>query len=359
MKKKLFGFILAFAFILTGAVCLTACSDRDVKYYYTQNVPEHCEIVFQGQAWDDKGYYVLDGEKCDFWVNIEEGYECTDFKLTVGTTELTPTETQSVSDTNYVIQYTYSYTPTADFTIKVTGNFAKISKQLTLSKTEWYDENDANNSLLFIRFDQNAFGLPTNETVYSTFVNTRLNNFTRTMAYGDSLSFDVYYKGETFLGNPSVADGLYGNCTSTFYHENGEIGYHFTYTQGYKNSTVTFSNYTANSIFSVIVNSAGHQYQDDIESDKLNIIRSQADRQTVIITLKDHANIDAEILSGLRLKINGEDQNVNFAQLTNGVYTFELKNPWEYSDSWSGLSYEIDLNFYEFDYFDGVVEIIQ
>lgn len=357
MKKKLFSSIIAFAFILTGAVCLTACGGGDAKYYYTQDVPEHCEIVFQGQAWDDAGYYVLDGEKLDFWVNVEEGYECTDFKLTIGSTELTPTATQNYGETDYVIQYTYSYTPTADFAIKVTGNFAKINKQLTMSKAEWYDETDANNSQLFIRFKQNSFGLPTTETVYSTFVNTRLNNFTRTMAYGDSLSFDVYYKGTTFLGDPSVADGPSGSCDSTFYHENGEIGQHFTYTQGYENSTVTFSNYIKDRNLNVVANSAGHLYKGDISSDKLNITLPFPDSKTVTITLKNYSSIDAQILSGLTLKINGENQNVDFTQLVDGVYTFELKNPWEYSESYSSLSYEIDLNFYEFNYFDGIVEI--
>lgn len=357
MKKKFISLGLAFALSLTCAVCLTACGGGGTKHYYTQDLPEHCEIAFQGQTWDDKGFYVLDGENCDFWIDIEEGYECSDFKLTAGATELTPTETQKYAETDYVVQYKYSFTPTADFEIKATGNFTKIVKQITMSKTDWYDETDTNNNELFIRFKQNSFGLPTSETIYSTFVKTRLSvPFTRTMSFGDCLEFDVYYKGTTFFGDPSVADGPSISCNSIFYHDNGEIGYHFTYTQSYEDSNVTFGNYTAQRIMFIII-SENSGMQNSLKSDKLDIIFPEANSQTVTITLKDYENVSADVLSGLKLKINGENQNINFSDdSTNGVFTINLKDPWEYGETYS-TSYEINLNFYEFDYFNGVVEL--
>lgn len=357
MKKKFLSFVLTFAFILTGALFLTACGG-ETKHYYTTEDSEHCEIVFQGQTWDDAGFYVLDGEKIDFWVNIEEGYECADFKLTVGSTELTPTETHYYGDTNYVVQYTYSFTPNSDFAIKTTGNFTKISKQLTMSKDEWYDETNTNNSQLFIRFKQNTFGLPTVETVYSNFVKNRLSvNFVRNIPYGEGFSFDIYYKDADFVGDPSVADGPAENCVSTFYNENGEIGYHFTYTQRYSNSNVTFGNYTASRNIYILTSELSGM-QDSLESDKLDITLPEEGSKIVTITIKDYANIDSEILSGLKLNINGKNQNIDFSESsTNGVFEITLKNPWQYSDSWSNLSYEINLNFYEFDYFNGIVEL--
>ena len=348
--------MLAFALMLTGSICLAGCK-KDVKYYYTVELPEHCEIVFTGQAWDDDGYYVLKDESIEFHINVEEGYQASDFKLFIGSTEVTPTLSSSdYEGTTITHSYRYSFTPTADFKIKATGNFNKVVKSLTISKAEWYDETDANNSQIFIRFKQNSFGLPTTETNYLTFVKSRLNeSIVKDLEYGDSLSFDVYYKGTDFIADPSVADGPSTSCNSKFYHESGEIGYHFTYTQWYEDSTITFSNYTAQRIMQ-ITTSGNSATQDNISSDKLDITLPETGSQTITITLKDYANIPANVLNELKLKVNGENQNVDFTQLNGGVYTFELKNPWEYGAMYKA-TYEINLNFYEFEYFNGVVTI--
>ena len=358
MKKKIFSLVLAFAFILTGSIYLAGC-DKDVKYYYTVELPEHCQIIFAGQTWDDKGFYVLKDESIEFHINVEDGYFSNDFKLFIDSTELTPTQiTANSYDDGFITHsYSYSFTPTAEFKIKATGNFARVIKQLTMSKAEYFDETDANNSKLYIRFNQNSYGLPTVETGYADFVKTYLNNYHRNMVFGESFSFDVYYKATNFAGNPSVADGPSISCTSEFYHENGEIGYHFTYTQWYTNANVTFNNFTAQRIMQ-ITTSGNSATQDNISSNKLDITLPEEGNQTLTITFEDHGSVPLETLERLTLKINGEIQDFDFTSpSTNGVFTLTLKNPWEYSQSWNSTSYEIDLNFYDFDYFNGIVEL--
>ena len=360
MKKKIFSFVLAFAFILTGSIYLAGCG-KDTKYYYTVEMPKHCQIVFQGQTWDDNGYYVLKDESIEFHINVEEGYQATDFKLFIDSTEVTPTlSQQTYGDKTITLSYSYSFTPTADFKIKATGNLTKVETQFSMDKSEWYEETNANNSKLFIRFNENSFGLPTEETSYADFVKNKLDTtFTQTMTYGDSLSFDVYYKGTTFSGNPAVADGPAVNCTSRFYHENGEIGYHFTYTQGYADSYVEFNNYSNSRVMYIIYDAENHGTQNELSSEKLDITLPGQGSQIVTITLKNYENLQtnmSDMLAQLKLKINGENQNVDFTDAsTSGVFEITLKSPWEYPENHDN-QYNIDLNFYEFAYFDGIVE---
>ncbi len=358
MKKKIFGFMFAFAFIMTGALCLTACGQT--KHYYSIDLPEHCEFMDSGYAWDDNGTYVLGGETLEFHINIDEGYYSNDFKLLINSTEVAPTyvDQNTYDDLTIAYSYHYSITPTADFTITASGTFTQVVKQVTLSKAEGhFTEVNADENNLFIRFKPNSYGFPVEETTYANFVKNNLNvNQTRNLPYGSGFSFDVYYKGTDFINAPFVIINSPANCTNEFYHENNEIGYHFVYTQGYQSSTLDFGSWTANRSFSIKTNDFGGGAQYSIIHDKLEILLPEGDSKTLTITLKDYTNIAEDIKTGLRLVINGEDQNINFADSTTGTFEITIKNPWEYSeryDTW----YEIDLNFYEFEYFDGVVTL--
>lgn len=68
MKRKLFGFIFAFAFILTGAVCLTACgpdhidfdmfdkeysigSNKTAYFYYNDEGPDNKQTIDDVTSW--------------------------------------------------------------------------------------------------------------------------------------------------------------------------------------------------------------------------------------------------------------------------------------------------------------------
>ena len=350
MKKKFFSLVFAFAFILTGTLCLTACND-EVKYYYTVDMPEHCEIVFMGQKYNDKGTYVLEDESIEFHINVEDGYQSSNFKLYIDSSEVAPTlNSVDYDGTTITYSYIYSFTPTADFTIKATGNFTKVVKQLTMTKKEGFN-NDNN---LFIRFEENNYGLPTEETAYSAFVNEHLNNFAENITFGEGFSFDIYYKGTEFVGDPCVADGPSTSCESTLYYENNEIGQHFTFVQWYESANITFGNYISGRHISLKTSEMGTS-GDELISDKLDIKFLESDGKTVTITFK--TNIDEDVRAGLRLLINGQDQNIDFTDnSTSGVFTVNLKNPWEsYGANNDDTNYYLDLNFYEFEYFDGVV----
>ena len=355
MKKKILSFAVAMALTLTAAICLAACERKDTKYYYTISLPEHCEINFSGQGGDDQGFYVLDGESLEFYILVEEGYQSTDFKVTDGSAEIAPIKIDKYEGTDYIVQYTYYYTPKAVFEIKATGTFTKIVKEFTMSKTEEYIDDDENNTNreLFIRFKQNSYGLPTTETVYADFVNGYLNNFHKDLAFGDTIGFDVYYKGTEFMGNPNIEFSYI--CKRELYYEENEIGYHYTYTQRLEEVTLFFGNFIKSKDINIKTSEA-HYLIGDIESDKLDITRQENGKE-VTITLKNHTEIDKTILDNLKLVINGENQNIDFSDSSsNGVFTITLKNPWEYSSEYRDRTdYDFDLNFYEFDYFGGVI----
>lgn len=366
MKKKVLSIILVLATVVLGAVSLTACAGGKKYYFTVQDAPEHCSVQMNSRyTTKDNKEYAKAGEENGVSVYVDEGYYSDDFKILFNSQEVEAV-TYTNDQSGLVYMYEYRFTPTEDFDITFSGKFEKIKKTFTVKKEDgssglWepFDKNLPKNSEVYVRFaENNVLGFPSTETLYADFVtfNTRQVQ----LSYGDTLDFYVYSKG--FKGEPVAFSLFSDNGTAfldeAFYNEGGNVGIHYTFTQSYHNSTMTFMNafFRFNNSISIAENS-GHGNR-KIGSEKL-IIGFEEDYSALTITIKGYNSLPSETVASfadLKLRINGETQAVDFTDDDNGVFVIYLKKPYEYVPE-DGNGYEfayiVDFNFYTLPYFEG------
>ena len=352
MKKKLFSSVLAFVLILTGAICLTACGDKEVKHFYTINAPEH--IIVQtstgGEAADAKGNkYVWEGELFGYSFYAEEGYEIVGsltLKVNGQSTEWTSTENDI---------YNYTFTPTANFNIKVEGTIIEKTCDVTFSKN--YTSEEIGVAGLYIRFAGEA------EQVLETFLNNHYAS-TKTLNYNDSLEFWVYTKGY------DKAPSLYtnnGSLNKSFYIDEtkNEFGYHYQ-TTVVDDLDINVSSCYDPSIQTKFRKNAEGQDNYNYDLDRNNIsaivnldeyVEDSNNFAELKLTLNE--DIPANILNALTIKVNGTLVPHTF---TKGVNIIALDKPYtyyggDYSKEHSYYyEYRIDINVYEFaQYFTEII----
>lgn len=347
--KKLLKSTLGVLMLLSLAPNLASCGDNNYCYF-TDDICDHCEIVYVSYGQDDKGKYTLENNTISFEIKIQEGYAANNFKLTINSQEITPSETVYATENEqtlqYVTSYSYSYEATADFTIKAEGTFTQITNSLTLKRDSFFDELVDTSAMkdLKIRFRENTYSLPTSAVSYLDFVKgLNTGRELKGFKYGEKLEFDVFYQSDKFTGDPNINWSLY-KMNEIFYHENGEIGYHYSATLFYLPVTVELCA-TDMTVSTNIKTGASEYVSSECSFEKIDIAVSEG---VLTITFKDFENMPEKVKTGLTLHINNEKQTLD---LTSSVLQINLKNPWEYKNIQMDTYYEIDLNFYEFDYF--------
>ncbi len=368
MKKKLFSFIITFTFVLIGAMLLIACMSKK-KYYFTmQTEPSHCSVQYSHNEDKNGNKYIVAEEEYNISIYPDEGYFSNDFKLFINSQEV-ELEKSTEEAEDIVRYYSYRFIPTEEFNVTFSGTFERVKRFLTIKKEDgnsenwWeepFDKNRAENKEVFIRFgENNILGLPTTEMVYADFVT--FNTVKKLINYGDTLDFYVYTKG--FKGAPNIlyltSTDIFTHLNEEFYHVGDKIGCHYTFTQKYFDSTLTFKNasFYINTSIQTGENSGSGNIK--IGSNKL-IIDLAEDFSTLTITINGYNNLSPDIkatFSNLKLKINNMLQNVDFTQDDDGVFTISLKKPYEYysnqEDYFYYFQYNVDLNFYTLEYFKG------
>lgn len=355
MRKKPIISILVFAFILATAVCLTACGEERKFYYNVEEAPAHCRVELSPYAVDADGkMYANEGDGANIYVYVDDGYYSDDFKMYVNGSEVELTTSLGTGD--LITSYGYSFEPKSDINVTFGGEFKPVKAEITFGTADFYDATLVSD--VHIRFAQNTVGLPTSALTIPQF-ETATRNYKRELSYGDKLEFYVYTDGYVIDRMPMVisCDGI--ELQSYFYRDDAknEYGVHYVYTQGYENKKFEIgTTWSASFTISVKENEG---MGNNIDSDKLRI--EYRDRSSLIITLKDYGNIPDDVLTALKLKINWQEQDINFKTGANddGVFTVELKRPYEYFaeeqiDVNNAYKYDFDLNFYELDYFDGI-----
>lgn len=351
MKKKLFSSVLAFVLILTGAICLTACGDKEVKHFYTINAPEH--IIVQtstgGEAADAKGNkYVWEGEQFGYSFYAEEGYEIVGsltLKVNGQATDWTSTE-------NGI--YNYTFTPTANFDIKVEGTI--IEKVCDVKFEKNYTSDDVGVAGLYIRFAGEE------EQVLETFLNNHYAS-TKSLNYNSNLEFWVYTKGydkEPFLfANTNLHESFYIDEIKN------EFGYHYVATI-YDDLNITVSSCGYPSIQTKFRKNAEEldNYNYALDRDNISAIvnldeyvENPNNFAELKVTLNEY--IPENILGALTIKVNGTSVSHTF---TKGVNIIALDKPYtyyggDYSKEYSYYyEYRIDINVYEFaQYFTEII----
>ncbi len=337
MKKKFFSFIVVCAFIVTGAMFLTACGEK--KCYFTVDAPDHFNVLFSEQNTDSDGKtYVLKGDETEISVSAETGYEFN--------------ESPTISFNGAAVDwasfesgvYKYTFTPTADFTIVIGGTVSQVQHTLQFEINEYNNANDFSGS--YIKFPNE------NEQTLSSFLSASDNG--KTLTYGENLEFWVY-TNEYVDPVIEVASNSYENFVNkSFYNENGKFGYHYNvYVNG--DGVLTFSTRTiySQTSFKTGTNSSyqGPGINNDgtktINDTDVYIIASiDTAKQELVITLK--SDIPEDVLSALTLKINDELQTVTFSAGENKI---TLNKPYEYNEASDPYDYIIDINYYEIPYF--------
>lgn len=356
MKKRFFA-ILIFTFVLATAVCLTACGDENERkfYYSADGVPAHCRVEPTPYGVENDGkMYVNEGETVTINVYVDEGYYSDDFKMLVNGSEVALTPT--TGGNGYIVTYSYSFKPKSDIKVSFAGEFKPIRAEISFATSDAYDATAVSD--VYIRFAQNSVGLPTASRTVPQF-EAATRNFKRELPYGEQLEFYAYTIGYDITRMPWVINCEGNELNSYFYRDEAknEYGVRYVYTQGYANRKFEIST-TWSSGFS-IRKTESDWIGNNITSDKLRI--ECRDNAALIITLKNYANIPDDVLTALKLKINERDQDIDFktGANDNGVFTIELKDPYEYYSEENleisrAYEYDFDLNFYTLDYFDGI-----
>ncbi len=365
MKKKFLSFVLVFAVVLLGAVSLTACAGGGKKCFYTmQEAPEHCNVNLRGtNTTNDGATYAKAGEENGISVYVDDGYYSDDFKIFMNGQEVTTTNSIR-EESELVYNYEYSFTPTEDFDITFSGSFRKVQRVFTLKRDteDVFDANWAPNSELYIRFAEgNVLGLSSEEKVYTEFIKTVSVQRQWQLGYGDTVEFYVYSKG--YKGEPknfiTQNDGGYTLLFSDVYHEDDKFGVHYTFTQNYATSAILLGNAQFTTHVSISTSENGGHGNLKIGSDKL-ILDIAEDLSTLTVTIKDYNGIPSSTkatFAALKLRINEELQAADFSSDDDGVFTFDLKKPYEYYDSEVDVTRYfqliVDLDFYKLPYFEG------
>lgn len=347
MKKKFFSFVIAFVFVLTGAFCLTACGDKETKYFYTIDAPEH--IIVQtstgGAAADAKGNkYVWEGEQFGYSFYTEPGYEI-DGSLTL---KVNGKATEWTSTENDI--YNYTFTPTANFNIKVEGTIIEKTCDVTFSKN--YTPEEVGVAGLYMKFAGEA------EQVLETFLNNHYAS-TKTLNYNNNLEFWVYTKGY------DKAPSIYGNTNlnESFYIDEtkNEFGYHYQ-TTVVDDLDITVSSCCSPSIQTRFRKNAEGQDNYNYDLDRNNIsatvnfagyLENPTNFAELSITINEDANIPSNILDALTIKVNGILLTLD-TPLTNGKNVIALDKPYTYYNgdysqyAYYYYEYRIDINVYEY-----------
>ena len=329
MKKQLLSLGLAGALLFTGAaVCLTACGDGDdaVKCYYTIDVPEHLSVNLSSHNTDKDGKdYIFEGNTFDAMFVVEEGYEVDDeliLKVDGKAVEWMSGEAGS--------WYAYEFTPTADFKIEVSGSLSEKYCNVVFERYTGFEEERLEG--VYIKFPN--MGAMSMRAFLSS------DQATKRVRYKETVEFWVYTIGYTCDPNwAGFADG-------EFYHEDDKYGYHVE-TEITRDTTITFHG-KADFQVSVSVKEDGSSWSYHFYNDQLDI-RLDSNYENLIVTFKEE--IPADVLAQLALEINGEAVAHTF---TNGENVIALKPAYEYNNAAYPFQYNIDLNFYKFDFFDKV-----
>ena len=330
MKKKFFSFLLMIC-LLPCAFLLNACGEKN--YYFTISTPEHCqiEIISYGTDKDGKNF-INQGGEFEAHLYIEDGWTVEGqliIKLNNKEVEWTSIEGNT---------YTLIFTPTEDFNIIVEGEIVEKVYKINFTKSEEVTYETLNS--VYIRYGENS------EQKLINFLNNS-NSSTKFVKHGTQIDFWVYTKGYTF--EPFF--DTFG-LTSTFYMDEvkNEYGFHYSGTIT-EDKEIKFIGATQlNAGFMISENSL---YSGDINKDETDAkLKLYVEEDFSKFTIELKSDIPDDVLNALKLTINGEVQDV---VLNKGITQIMLKKPYEYNIEMP-YRYEIDLNFYEIAYFDGVTD---
>ena len=328
MKKKILSICLAIALAVSAICVLTACGGQG-NYYYTIETPQNCTFWVFSSASDKRGTFVNKGSVFEGQVEITPGYEVSGELVIKVNGEIADWTDSGEND-----QYAFSFTPTEDFNIKIEGTIVESSYEVNFVK-----QDDADVSGLYIRFEGEA------EKPLAEFLSTP--EATQNFKYNDSLQFYVYTKGYT--AEPLVA-GLY--MIGSFYKNetNDEYGYFYS-GEVVEDFDIEFYG-TMSSDCYIACDASASEVRSSIYSEKLEISASGG-----ILTVVFGDDVPQETISQLTLTVNGEEQDVS---LKSGKNEIKLKRAYEYVSA-DGIEYSpyrctIDLNFYDFAVFDGILD---
>lgn len=356
MKRKFLGGALALTLLFTGVITLSACGG-EVRHYYTlAEEPEHCSVNVWIDYYDNDGrHYLLEEQEFKITVNVDYGYYSDNFKILIDGNEVETTPSYS-SNGDYISSYEYSFMPQSDFAVSYSGDFKIMTKTISFKAVDYFVPQDD----IFVRFEQNRFSLPTTNIKLSSF-SSAIQGWSRQLSYGEVLTFYAVTKGYDRRKMPSVFACEGTEIKAEFYKDesNNEFGLRYIYTQGLKDVNIEIGN--GGTVSNTIVVNESDAYGNNLTSSKIDLTLDEISEETFTITLKNCEQIPNEVLSALEFKINDVKQDVDFTSAIekNGVFTFELKNPYEYasdlqSDAWLAYKYVFDLNFYTLEYFDGL-----
>lgn len=328
MKKALLRFCLAVVFLVPSIFLPAACGNGQENYYYTIETPQNCTFFVFSSASDAHGTFVNKGQLFEGQVEITPGYEVSGELVIKVNGEAA--EWTEQGENGY---YSFSFTPTEDFSIKIEGTIVESSYKVNFTEYEDTDLSD-----LYIRFEGET------EQTLGEFLSSA--DATRTFKYNESLAFYLYTKG--YSEEPSVS----GSIARDFYkdEEKNEYGY-FCHTEVTYDLTIEFLGKIPTN-YSFVSDESGSNYTSSIDSEQLKLF---AEGDTLTITFGNAITEDTISQLTLTLTINGERQTVS---LKAGENTIKLKQAYEYVSSdgldYSPYHYTIDLNFYDFDAFDGI-----
>ena len=326
MKKKIFMFVMAFAIIIPAVFMLSACGEPD-KYYYTITTPENCTFYVNSVVTDkDNKPLVNKGDEFDGQVNITPGYEVSgELVIKVNGKVVDWTDT---GENDY---YYFSFIPTEDFNIVIEGTIIESLYEVKFIEGEYADVSN-----LYIRFEGE------NEQLLSDFL--RSANKVQHFKYNDNLKFYVYTKG--YSVEPSLSRW------AAFYKDEAKNEYGYVYDDVVVESfDIEFYEAIPVNISFVKDASGNNLIGGSVDTEQLKM---SVNENNLIITFG--SNISKETISQLTLTINGEvQQNLS---LVAGENVIQLERAYEYVSTdgleYSPYHYTIDLNFYEFDEFDGI-----
>lgn len=353
MKKKFLSLIFAFALILITGLFFTACGgSKNVNYYFTVKVPEHCTYRITSHGTDKDGKTCIpEGSTFKIQVTLYEGY-----RVTGEPTMKVNGEKVDIS-CNDDGSFEYSFTPTKDFDVVVEAQIEEATSQVTFNYNTDTKADDLKD--LFIKFTENGAGIPLNtflsgNSIYPT---------TKTVGYNEVVEFWVY-SNEYWLADkwdrpsePYVG----GLDKEPYYNEDtSEYGYHVRENVT-SDKNITFDLLPASMHFCTGRNVSSYTsslflYSTISEECDGYALTAQIYDGKLTIKLCEHVvNQIRENNMTFTLKINGTLVDIDF---TSGepeeygdmsVIVINLKKPYEYnSDHNYAYKYEIELNYFDY-----------